>query len=140
MRPAQLPTTHSPALAHRADGTDFKHSRAGLVLPFLIIATGSLLASLSALGSDDIDFKYPLKRACAAEILLLCADVPHGHARVVRCLQARAARAERCTGPRGLAGAGPGVALLSMLPRHAASIDRFRAHAAPLHPIRLLAG
>ena len=37
--------------------------------------------------AEDIDFKYPLKRACSWEISRFCADVPHGHARVIRCLQ-----------------------------------------------------
>lgn len=34
--------------------------------------------------AEDIDFKYPMKRACAWEINSFCKDVPHGHARVVR--------------------------------------------------------
>ncbi|KAL4443753.1 hypothetical protein ABPG75_011490 [Micractinium tetrahymenae] len=37
--------------------------------------------------AEDIDFKYPLHRACALEISIFCRDVPHGHALVVRCLQ-----------------------------------------------------
>jgi len=37
--------------------------------------------------AEDIDFLYPLKRACANEIPMLCSEVPHGHARIVRCLQ-----------------------------------------------------
>jgi golgi apparatus protein 1 len=37
--------------------------------------------------AEDIDFKYPMKRACAWEIATLCGHVPHGHARIVRCLQ-----------------------------------------------------
>lgn len=37
--------------------------------------------------AEDIDFKYPLQRACVTEISIFCADTPHGHARVVRCLQ-----------------------------------------------------
>uniref|UniRef100_A0A7R9V0N1 Golgi apparatus protein 1 n=1 Tax=Chlamydomonas euryale TaxID=1486919 RepID=A0A7R9V0N1_9CHLO len=36
--------------------------------------------------AEDIDFKYPMKKACAWEISAFCKDVPHGHARVVRCL------------------------------------------------------
>ncbi len=39
--------------------------------------------------AEDIDFKYPLRRACVVEISIFCKDVPHGHARVVRCLQVR---------------------------------------------------
>ena len=34
--------------------------------------------------AEDIDFKYPLKRACSLEIQTFCADVPHGHANVIR--------------------------------------------------------
>ncbi|KAK9820440.1 hypothetical protein WJX72_010380 [[Myrmecia] bisecta] len=37
--------------------------------------------------AEDIDFKYPMKRACSAEIQKLCVGIPHGHARVIRCLQ-----------------------------------------------------
>ena len=37
--------------------------------------------------AEDIDFKFPMKQSCTAEIGHFCADVPHGHARVVRCLQ-----------------------------------------------------
>ena len=37
--------------------------------------------------AEDIDFKYPMKKACAWEISSFCPNVPHGHARVVRCLQ-----------------------------------------------------
>jgi hypothetical protein len=32
--------------------------------------------------AEDIDFKYPMKRACTAEIQGFCAGVQHGHARV----------------------------------------------------------
>ena len=39
--------------------------------------------------AEDIDFKFPMKQSCTAEIGRFCADVPHGHARVVRCLQER---------------------------------------------------
>ena len=37
--------------------------------------------------AEDIDFKYPMKRACTAEIGRFCSDKEHGHARVIRCLQ-----------------------------------------------------
>mmetsp|Transcript_2774 Transcript_2774/g.6902 ORF Transcript_2774/g.6902 Transcript_2774/m.6902 type:complete len:571 (-) Transcript_2774:276-1988(-) len=37
--------------------------------------------------AEDIDFKYRLKMACSAEAKLFCKDIPHGHARVIRCLQ-----------------------------------------------------
>jgi hypothetical protein len=41
--------------------------------------------------AEDIDFKYPTRRACAWEISHFCKGVPHGHARVIRCLQVRTA-------------------------------------------------
>jgi len=37
--------------------------------------------------AEDIDFKYPMRKACAWEISKFCKNIPHGHARVVRCLQ-----------------------------------------------------
>jgi hypothetical protein len=37
--------------------------------------------------AEDIDFKYPMRKACAWEISSFCANVPHGHARIIRCLQ-----------------------------------------------------
>ncbi len=37
--------------------------------------------------SENIDFQYPMKRACEKEIQMYCKDVPHGEARVIRCLQ-----------------------------------------------------
>ncbi|MEW5310424.1 MAG: hypothetical protein WDW38_002223 [Sanguina aurantia] len=37
--------------------------------------------------AEDIDFKYPMKRACAWEMSTYCKDTPHGHARTVRCLE-----------------------------------------------------
>ncbi len=39
--------------------------------------------------AEDIDFKFPLRAACASEIPAFCKDVRHGHARIVRCLQVR---------------------------------------------------
>lgn len=39
--------------------------------------------------AEDIDFKYPTRKACAWEISNFCSNVPHGHARVMRCLQVR---------------------------------------------------
>ncbi len=39
--------------------------------------------------AEDIDFKYPMKRACSAEIQAFCSGLTHGQARVIRCLQAR---------------------------------------------------
>ena len=37
--------------------------------------------------AEDIDFKYPMKRACTAEIGRFCGGLAHGHARDIRCLQ-----------------------------------------------------
>jgi hypothetical protein len=37
--------------------------------------------------SENIDFQFPMKKACAKEIELFCPKVPHGNARVIRCLQ-----------------------------------------------------
>eukprot|EP00879_Flechtneria_rotunda_P000602 GHRR01000712.1.p1 GENE.GHRR01000712.1~~GHRR01000712.1.p1 ORF type:complete len:883 (+),score=207.41 GHRR01000712.1:2504-5152(+) len=37
--------------------------------------------------AEDIDFKYPTRLACAWEISNFCKGVPHGHARIIRCLQ-----------------------------------------------------
>lgn len=40
--------------------------------------------------AEDIDFKFPMKKACAKEITTFCKDVPHGHARIISCLQVHA--------------------------------------------------
>ncbi|GFR46876.1 hypothetical protein Agub_g8517 [Astrephomene gubernaculifera] len=37
--------------------------------------------------SENIDFQFPMKMACAKELQLYCKDVPHGEARAIRCLQ-----------------------------------------------------
>ena len=37
--------------------------------------------------AEDIDFKYPMRRACAWEVAALCGGKGHGHARVIGCLQ-----------------------------------------------------
>jgi hypothetical protein len=42
--------------------------------------------------SENIDFQYPMKKACAKEIELFCPKVPHGNARVIRCGVGRGAR------------------------------------------------
>lgn len=55
------------------------------------------------------DFKYPLRQACVVEIELLCRDVPHGHARVVRCLQVGAREPSCCSRCIGCAAPGWGV-------------------------------
>lgn len=40
--------------------------------------------------SENIDFQYPMKQACAKEMERFCDVVPHGGGRVIRCLQVRA--------------------------------------------------
>lgn len=37
--------------------------------------------------SESLDFQYPMKKACAAELKQFCADVPAGNAKQIRCLQ-----------------------------------------------------
>lgn len=37
--------------------------------------------------AEDIDFKFPMKKACTKEIQTFCKDIPHGHARIITCLQ-----------------------------------------------------
>lgn len=37
--------------------------------------------------SENIDFQYPMKQACVSEVEQFCDAVPHGDARVIRCLQ-----------------------------------------------------
>ena len=37
--------------------------------------------------AEDMDFKYPLKRACLAETKKFCDKTTVGHARMIRCLQ-----------------------------------------------------
>eukprot|EP00878_Enallax_costatus_P015261 GHUV01015979.1.p1 GENE.GHUV01015979.1~~GHUV01015979.1.p1 ORF type:complete len:801 (+),score=251.73 GHUV01015979.1:135-2405(+) len=37
--------------------------------------------------SENIDFQFPMKQACLQEIEMYCKDIPHGNARVIRCLQ-----------------------------------------------------
>ena len=37
--------------------------------------------------AEDIDFKYPMKRACSSELTKLCPGIQHGSARLIRCLQ-----------------------------------------------------
>ena len=44
--------------------------------------------------AEDIDFKFPMKKACTKEIAQFCKDIPHGHARIISCLQVRAASAQ----------------------------------------------
>ncbi len=34
--------------------------------------------------AEDIDFKYPMKRACTSEITSFCQGIPHGDARIIR--------------------------------------------------------
>ncbi len=37
--------------------------------------------------AENIDFLFPLKKACTSDIGRYCKGIPHGHARVIRCLQ-----------------------------------------------------
>ncbi|KAJ9517943.1 hypothetical protein QJQ45_004245 [Haematococcus lacustris] len=37
--------------------------------------------------SSNIDFQYPMKKACTAEMSRFCKDVAHGDAQMIRCLQ-----------------------------------------------------
>lgn len=37
--------------------------------------------------SESIDFNHPLKQACLTEMEDTCDGIPHGDARVIRCLQ-----------------------------------------------------
>jgi len=46
--------------------------------------------------AEDIDFKFPMKKACAKEITSFCKDVPHGHARIISCLQVSARARPAC--------------------------------------------
>lgn len=40
--------------------------------------------------AEDIDFKYPMKKACKKEMEVFCKGIEHGHARVISCLQEKA--------------------------------------------------
>lgn len=46
--------------------------------------------------AEDLDFKYPMKMACAVEINTFCKDIPHGHARLIRCVRVRVCGAGLC--------------------------------------------
>eukprot|EP00983_Pelagomonas_calceolata_P119198 1160578-Pelagomonas_calceolata.AAC.9 len=46
-----------------------------------------LLLLSQVIMSHNIDFQVPMKRACTNEIQMFCPNVPHGDARVIRCLQ-----------------------------------------------------
>lgn len=49
--------------------------------------------------AENIDFQFPMKKNCSAAIDKFCKNVPHGHARVIRCLQENvenAAMPEQC--------------------------------------------
>ena len=37
--------------------------------------------------AESIDFQFPMKKACSSAIDQFCKDIPHGHARTIRCLQ-----------------------------------------------------
>ncbi len=46
--------------------------------------------------SENIDFQYPMKQACEKEMSVFCKGVPHGNARMIRCLQVGAVLSECC--------------------------------------------
>jgi hypothetical protein len=37
--------------------------------------------------AENIDFQFPMKKSCGADISRFCKDVQHGHAKTIRCLQ-----------------------------------------------------
>ena len=37
--------------------------------------------------AENIDFQFPMKKSCGADIVRFCKDVQHGHAKTIRCLQ-----------------------------------------------------
>ncbi|KAK9821811.1 hypothetical protein WJX81_008502 [Elliptochloris bilobata] len=37
--------------------------------------------------AENIDFQFPMKKSCNADIDRFCKDVQHGHAKTIRCLQ-----------------------------------------------------
>jgi hypothetical protein len=39
--------------------------------------------------AENIDFQFPMKKNCSTAIDKFCKNIPHGHARVIRCLQVR---------------------------------------------------
>lgn len=65
--------------------------------------------------SESIDFNHPLKQACLDEIEDTCDGIPHGDARVIRCLQDgdRKKFSRKCTKVRPVA---PRVIALWPLP------------------------
>jgi Golgi apparatus protein 1 len=49
--------------------------------------------------AENIDFQFPMKKNCSTAIDKFCKNIPHGHARVIRCLQENldnAAMPEKC--------------------------------------------
>jgi hypothetical protein len=57
------------------------------VLVLISVSAGCYAIVLQVKMAEDIDFKYPTRKACAWEISNFCKNIPHGHARVIRCLQ-----------------------------------------------------
>ncbi|KAJ9518654.1 hypothetical protein QJQ45_018663 [Haematococcus lacustris] len=64
------------------------------VIRCLMKARGRLSAHCKAVLFDEevrfssnIDFQYPMKKACTAEMARFCKDVAHGDAQMIRCLQ-----------------------------------------------------
>ncbi|CAK0736969.1 hypothetical protein CVIRNUC_000833 [Coccomyxa viridis] len=37
--------------------------------------------------AENIDFQFPMKKACSQDIQAFCKDVQHGHAKIIRCLE-----------------------------------------------------
>lgn len=37
--------------------------------------------------AENIDFQFPMKQACGADIQRFCKDTQSGHAKVIRCLE-----------------------------------------------------
>jgi hypothetical protein len=61
---------------------------------FHYLAVPCLSLSSQLVFSENIDFQFPMRKACEAEMKAYCADVPHGSARVIRCLQDNLAKKE----------------------------------------------
>eukprot|EP00850_Spirogloea_muscicola_P000097 SM000001S04499 [mRNA] locus=s1:550290:556763:- [translate_table: standard] len=54
----------------------------------LALTCQSVLFEQEMRMAEDIDFKLPMKQACAMEIKDICKDIEQGHGRVIKCLQA----------------------------------------------------
>jgi Golgi apparatus protein 1 len=63
----------------------------------LSVVCRATLFNEEARFSENIDFQYPMKQACLREIDRYCKDVPHGQARVIKCLQVRESNVQDTT-------------------------------------------